>query len=358
MQRFECSTRIYFGADAGKVLAEFPAERVLIVTDPFWEKNGRAADLAALFHGADVKIFSQVRPDPSVELVAEAGTLCNGWKPDLLVALGGGSAMDCAKGIVYLLDMPVPLVAVPTTSGSGSEMTGYTVLTHNGVKIPVVSSKIRPVAAILDPVYPENMPPSLVADSGMDTLAHSLEALAAVHRSSFTDALAVHAASCVFDCLPRSFQGDCSVRQRLHEAASMAGMAFDQAGLGVCHAMAHALGGAFSVPHGRLCAMLLPAVLQVNEPASAGGYAILAKRLGLPAATEKLAVRSLIGAVERLRRTLRMPENLTQAGVERAVWSEMKEQILQTASKDVCISGNPIPVERHHLERIWKAVAQ
>jgi len=358
MQRFECLTKIYSGTDASKALTAFQAERVLIVTDLFFSKNGTAARLATFLHDADVRFFGQVRPDPSVELVAEACALCNGWKPDLIVALGGGSVIDCAKGVVYLLECAVPFVAIPTTSGSGSELTGYTVLTHNGAKIPVVDSGIRPTAAILDPVYPENMPSNLVADTGMDILAHSLEALCAVNRSAFSDALAIHAAGCVFENLPRSFQGDRSVRQRLHEAASMAGMAFDQAGLGVCHAMAHALGGAFSVPHGRLCAMLLPAVLQTNEPAAASGYAALAKRLGLPAATDKLAVRSLIGAVERLRRTLRMPENLTQAGVDRMRWTEKKEQILQTAWKDPCISSNPVPIEYHHLERIWKAVTQ
>ena len=264
MQQFECPTKVYIGSDAGRVLAGFRAERVFIVTDSFFMKNGTAGRLAEALVSSEVKIFGDVQPDPSVTMVAKATALCNGWKPDLIVALGGGSAMDCAKGIVYLMERTIPLVAIPTTSGSGSEMTGYTVLTHNGVKIPVMNPKIRPSAAILDAGFPENMPPSLVADSGMDTLAHCLEALAAVNRSAFTDALALYAAECVMENLPGSFSGDRSARLQLHEAASMAGIAFDNAGLGVCHAMAHALGGVFSVPHGRLCAMLLPAVLQIN----------------------------------------------------------------------------------------------
>ena len=357
MQIFHCPTKLYMGPGALDALGGFPAKRVLVVTDSFFSKNGTALEVGRRVPGAEVRIFDHVVPDPPASLAAEGAALCAQFRPQLLIALGGGSPMDCAKAIRLAAGEPMTFVAVPTTSGSGSEMTSFSILTHDGVKHPLVDPSLRPDAAILDDSLLTGLPPSLIADTGMDLLAHCLEALAATGASGFTDALAFEGARTTLALLPASCQGDRSVRLRLHEAASMAGMAFDNAGLGVCHALAHALGGAFHIPHGRLCAMLLPSVLSYNAPAAQEKYACLARLCGLPAATDRLAVRSLSAAIVRLRKQLHMPETLGQAGVTAAQWAEKQPQVLQAALADSCCQTNPVSVTEAGLRQLCKAVA-
>ena len=357
MQLFHCPTKLYLGAGALDALGGFQAQRVLVVTDSFFSKNGTALEVGRRVPGAEVRIFDNVVPDPPASLAAEGASLCAQFRPQLLIALGGGSPMDCAKAIRMASDQPMTFVAIPTTSGSGSEMTSFSILTHDGVKHPLVDPALRPDAAILDDSLLAALPPSLIADTGMDLLAHCLEALAATGASGFTDALALEGARTALALLPASYQGDRSVRLRLHEAASMAGMAFDNAGLGVCHALAHALGGAFHIPHGRLCAMLLPSVLSYNAPAAQGKYACLARLCNFPSATDRLAVRNLTAAIVRLRKQLHLPETLSQAGVTAARWEETRAQVVKAALADACCRTNPVPVTEAGLLQLCKAVA-
>lgn len=357
MQLFHCPTKLYLGAGALDALGGFQAQRVLVVTDSFFSKNGTALEVGRRVPGAEVRIFDNVVPDPPASLAAEGAALCAQFRPQLLIALGGGSPMDCAKAIRMASDQPMTFVAIPTTSGSGSEMTSFSILTHDGVKHPLVDPALRPDAAILDDSLLAALPPSLIADTGMDLLAHCLEALAATGASGFTDALALEGARTALALLPVSYQGDRSVRLRLHEAASMAGMAFDNAGLGVCHALAHALGGAFHIPHGRLCAMLLPSVLSYNTPAAQEKYACLARLCGFPSATDRLAVRNLTAAIVRLQKQLHLPETLSQAGVTAARWEGQRAQVFKAALADACCRTNPVPVTEAGLLQLCKAVA-
>lgn len=301
MQSFVCSTRLCFGPDAPEALAALKARRVLIVTDPFFEKNGVAARYAEYFPGAETEIFSGVQPDPSLTLVAEGVRALEAFRPDTVLALGGGSAMDCAKGMVSLGETPVRLVAVPTTSGSGSEVTSFAILTHEGVKHPLVEERLRPELAVLDPSLLEKLPQGLIAETGMDVLSHCLEAVAATNASPVSTALAQAAFRTALELLPDSYAGHTAPRGQIHLAATMAGMAFDNAGLGACHALSHALGGAFHLPHGRLNGILLPHVVQYNLTASARPYASLAAYCGFSGA------RSLIFALKGLRRQLALP---------------------------------------------------
>ena len=190
MQSFVCGTRLCFGADAPAALAGLHAERVLLVTDPYFAENGTAARYAAAFPGAQVEQFSDVAPDPPLSLVAQGVARLQALRPDTVLALGGGSAIDCAKGIAALGGLPVRLVAVPTTSGSGSEVTSFAILTLDGVKHPLVDPALRPELAILDPALLEALPPRLIAESGMDAVSHCVEAAAAREASPVTDALA------------------------------------------------------------------------------------------------------------------------------------------------------------------------
>lgn len=357
MTEFCCTTKLCTGPNALHALKNYPAKRVMVVTDAYFSKSGTAARIASMVPGAESLIFDQVAPDPSAALAARATAACREFGPDLLIALGGGSPMDCAKAVRLAAERPMAFLAIPTTSGSGSEVTSFSILTHEGVKHPLVDPALRPDAAILDDSLLEQLPPSLIADTGMDLLAHSVEAACARGRSGFSDALAFHAARTVFACLPASYKGDRTVRRALHEAAAMAGMAFDNAGLGLCHAMAHAMGGVFHLPHGRLCAMLLPHVMAYNEACAGEAYAALAAACGMNGSSRRMAVRSLSAAVSRLRQSLQMPGTLAQAGVARQEIAAHREAVLTAALADACCRTNPAPVAMDGAAKIYESVA-
>jgi alcohol dehydrogenase class IV len=276
------------------------------------------------------------------------------FEPDTVLALGGGSAMDCAKAMVYFSGLPVRLVAVPTTSGSGSEVTDFAILTHEGVKHPLVDEKLRPDIAILDSDLLKALPPSLIADGGFDVLTHALEAYTAKNAGAITDALALEAFRTAFHLLPRSFAGHGDARPGVHEAATMAGMAFTQAGLGLCHAMAHSIGGEFHIPHGRLNAILLPAVMTHNG--STARYANLARAVGLEGRADTVGARNLRTALIRLRRELGLPATLSQAGASAGQVRQKADSIVKAAISDPCCATNPVPVSEGMVREILREV--
>ena len=235
-------------------------------------------------------------------------------------------------------------------------MTDFAILTHNSVKHPLVDAKLCPDMAILDSDLLAKLPPSLVADAGFDILCHALEAYVAKNAGAITDALAQDAFCTAFGLLPASYAGGMRVRQQIHTAATMAGMAFSQAGLGMCHAMAHALGGMFHVPHGRLNAILLPAVVSSNGHIAGAKYAKLARAAGLGGSADTVAVRNLKNGLIRLRRELQLPQTLAQAGVDpREVWMRSKE-IVGAALADPCCNTNPLQVEDFMVRRVLEEV--
>jgi len=356
MKEFSCSTVIHIGRGSGKALAELGAKRLFMVADPYFVRSGDAARIVAGAKAEFVEVFDQIQPDPSVDLVAQGTARLKDFNPDLLVALGGGSTMDCAKAMAYFSGTKARLVAIPTTSGSGSEVTDFAILTHNGIKHPLVDPKLRPDMAILDADLLTQMPESLVADGGFDVLTHALEAYAATESSSITDALAREAFCNVYENLPDSFAGDLQCRLDIHQAATMAAMAFNQAGLGLCHGMAHALGGLFHLPHGRLNAILLPAVMECNLPGAKDKYARLAREAGLGTASDTLSVRNLKNGLLRLRRDLKLPGTLVQSGVPAAeVWE--KQSIIQEAVlADPCCATNPVPVNEELVRQVLETV--
>ena len=356
MERFSCKTEILAGAGAISHLADFKAKRLFLVTDPFFQKNGTARHIAQAAKAEAVEIFDQVSPDPTVELAAAGTARVKAFGPDLIVALGGGSAMDCAKALGYFGGGNYKFAAIPTTSGSGSEVTDFAILTHNGVKHPLVDEKLRPDMAILDPELLQELPKGLIADSGFDVLAHALEACCAKNSGSFSDSLARDAFRMAFAALPRSYAGDKSVRLTMHKAASMAGLAFSQAGLGLCHALAHALGGAVHVPHGRLNAILLPAVLECNAPAAQKKYASMARAAGFSASSDVMALRAMKNGLIQLRRALNLPETLAQAGVDTGQLRKQEQQIIEAALADPCCLTNPIKPEANMCRTILHQV--
>ena len=355
MTEFCCGTRIVSGRGSLEYLKSMGVQRMMVVADPFFAKNGVAQRVAQM--AKEGRIFSDVLPDPTVELAAKGAAQVKEFSPDVLVAIGGGSAMDCAKAMLFFSGQEAILVAVPTTSGSGSEVTDFSILTHNGIKHPLVDRKLAPHVAILDDELLEKLPKSLIADAGFDVLSHAMEALVGLKAGPISDALARDAFCTCFSGLGASFEGNASVRLGIHTAATMAGMAFSQAGLGLCHAMSHSLGGLYHIPHGRLNAILMPAVMQANLPAGMGPYARLARAAGLGGSADTVAVRNLRQAWIRLRQRLEMPGDLAQAGVvPRQLWQD-GDKIVTAVLEDPCCQTNPVTVTADLVRQVLSEVA-
>lgn len=342
MKQFFCKTKIITGSGAVAALKELHIQRLFLVCDPFFHKNGTAKAVLDAAGSMESRIFSEIAPDPSVTLAAKGAAAVKEFQPDTVVALGGGSTMDAAKAMAYFSGIHPLLVAIPTTSGSGSEVTDFAILTHNGVKHPLVDDTLKPDIAILDSDLVAALPAGLVADGGFDLICHALEAYVATNSSQISDLLAAEAFRTAMAGLQHSFEGDKTARESLHTAATMAGIAFSQAGLGLCHAIAHSLGGEFHTPHGRLNAILLPAVIDRNAQGCAHRYAQLARLSGLSGGSDAMALRALKSALLRLRRSLMLPENLAQAGASPAAVQEKMDGLVQAALADPCCATNPV----------------
>ena len=350
MGRFSCPTNIMTG-DARTLLGQLGAKKLLIVADPYFQ-DGLAQKLGKA-SGAQVEYFFEVEPDPTVALAAKGSALVKSFQPDTVVALGGGSAMDLAKSMIWFSGSEAELTAIPTTSGSGSEVTDFAILTHKGVKHPMVDRRLRPKNAIVDAKLVEKLPRGLIADGGFDALTHALEAYTATGADVFSDALAGAAFSQVLSCLRPSFEGNPAARSLVHSCATMAGLAFTQAGLGLCHAMAHALGGMLHLPHGRLNAILLPAVMEVNASVCGSRYAALARRAGLEGRSDTIAIRNLRNALLRLRRELKLPGTLAEAGARLPADREM---LVKAVLADPCCKTNPMPVTEEAVRQVLHQV--
>lgn len=306
-----------------------------------------------------VSIFGEVKPDPPIELIAQGLKFLQDEDADLVVALGGGSSIDAAKSMVLMarraMNKQIPLVAIPTTSGTGSEVTSFAVVTDKaaGVKYPLVSEELLPDVAILDPELVKTAPPSVTADTGFDVITHALEAYVSTQANDFSDALAEKSLEIAFRYLPLAFRDGMNLvaRDKMHTASCLAGMAFDAVSLGINHGIAHALGAKFHIPHGRANAMLLPLVIAYNadvdgnfgkeDGRAAARYATIARKLGLHASTTREGVNSLVEEIRYMMRMTGTPMTLREAKVTDADLAREKESIIQSALKDPCTATNP-----------------
>ncbi|MZP42416.1 bifunctional acetaldehyde-CoA/alcohol dehydrogenase [Heliobacterium gestii] len=391
MQWFKIPERIYFQFGAVAYLEKMPEiHRAFIVTDPVMVQQGYVDRVLHYLRNRSIyvhsEIFAEVEPDPSVETVMRGCRMMNDFKPDVIIALGGGSVMDAAKGMWLFYEHPetdfsllrlrfmdirkrlykfpklgskARLVAIPTTSGTGSEVTSFAVISdkERNIKYPLADYELTPDVAIIDPDFVMTVPPGVTADTGMDVLTHAIEAYVSVLASDYTDALAIKAIQIVFEYLPRAFHNgnDKQAREKMHNASCIAGMAFTNAFLGVNHAIAHQLGGVFHIPHGRANAILLPYTIAFNaiRPTKFTSfpnyesyvadrrYAEIARMVGLPARTVEEGVQSLIEAVRHLMQKLRMPLTLAELGIERNRFMSLLPELAERAFDDQTTTANP-----------------
>ena len=393
MQWFKVPPKIYFEEDSIQYLEKMEGiNRAFIVTDPVMVQLGNVNKILHYLRKREQychsEIYSDVESDPSVECIMRGVEAMRAFNPDVIIAIGGGSAIDAAKGMWLFYEHPetsfdglrqrfldirkrafkfpklgakTKLVAIPTTSGTGSEVTSFSVITdkkNGNIKYPLADYALTPDVAIIDPQFTRSMPKSIVADTGLDVLTHAIEAYVSVMASDYTDGLALQATEMVFHYLKASYNGENLAREKMHNASCIAGMAFTNAFLGLNHSMAHKLGGEFHIPHGRANAILLPYVIAYNatrptkfaafpkykEYIADERYAKLAWRCGLcNVGTEtQAAVNSLIEAVRKLMKETDRPMTIRDCGISEEEFLAKVDELSYKAFEDQCTTANPV----------------
>ena len=392
-QWFRVPSDTYFNAGAIENLRQIKARQVLIVTDGDSERRGVADAVRPYLGAAGIRVFSEVVPEPGEDVIQAGVEVLERTRPDLIVAIGGGSVLDAAKAMRLFYENPgltlrelalpfldarkrvaqypqlahsVRLVAVPTTAGTGSEVSPASVITAGERKVTLVDYSLVPDVAIVDPTLMLSMPPQVTADTGVDALTHAIEAGVSIFASAYTDAFCVQAARLIFDALPRAYAdgSDLEARTAMANAATMAGLAFSNAFVGVNHALAHAVGARFGIPHGRANGIFLPHVMRYNAslPSKfmpAPGYSAYVApdkfaQLGwviLGGRDDKERRERLFAKVDDLLDTLDMPRTLREAGVSEQDFLRAREDLARAAFTDPSMRTNPrMPLIREILE--------
>ena len=343
MKTFSLQTRLYSGQGSLAALKRFTNKHIWIICDGFLARSPLLETLRnALPADNRISVFSEITPDPTIHTVVQGIAQMQALQPQVVIGFGGGSAMDAAKAIVWFSQQSgisiETCVAIPTTSGTGSEVTSACVISDpdKGIKYPLFNNALYPDMAILDPELVVSVPPQITANTGMDVLTHALEAWVSPHASDFTAALAT--------------------RGKMHNASTLAGMAFSQAGLGLNHAIAHQLGGQFHLPHGLANALLLTTVIRFNAAVPRAGkrYARLAKACGFcPAeANDVTAINALIQQIERLKQRCALPSLAVALKEGRTAFSARIPAMVQAALADVTLRTNPRPASAEEIREL------
>ncbi|HFI0795412.1 TPA: bifunctional acetaldehyde-CoA/alcohol dehydrogenase [Streptococcus suis] len=401
MQWFKVPSKIYFERDSIQYLQKMRGvEKVMIVTDKAMEKLGFVQRIIEQLHLRSNKVlytvFSDVEPDPDITTVERGAALMKDFEPDTIIALGGGSPMDAAKIMWMFYEQPeidfrdlvqkfmdirkrafkfpslgekAKFVAIPTTSGTGSEVTPFAVISDkkNNRKYPIADYALTPTVAIVDPALVMTVPDFVTADTGMDVLTHATEAYVSTVANDYTDGLALQAIKLVFENLEKSVkEADWAAREKMHNASTIAGMAFANAFLGISHSMAHKIGGRFHTVHGRTNAILLPYVIRYNgtRPAKTATwpkynyykadekYQDIARMLGLPCSTPEEAVAAYAQAVYDLGERIGIQMNLKAQGVDEKELKEYSRELALLAYEDQCTPANPRLAMVDHMQEI------
>ncbi len=391
MQWFKVPEKIYFEAGSIAYLEKMPnIQRAFIVTDEGMVKLGYIDKI--LYHlrkrhqYVHSEIFSDVESDPSFDTIKKGVEMMETFKPDVIIAIGGGSPIDAAKGMWLFYEHPdadieglklkfmdirkrtykfpklgekCKMVAIPTTSGTGSEVTSFAVITDKKLnkKYPLADYELTPDVAIVDPDLVMSLPKSVTADTGMDVLTHALEAYVSNMASDFTDGLAEKAVQLVLENLENAYNDGTNkqAREKMHNSSTIAGMAFTNAFLGVNHSIAHKIGAEFHLPHGRINAILLPYVIRYNSSRPSKfvsfpkyeyfiadkKYATIAKKAGLKADTVEEGINSLIERIKELNNNLNIPKSFKEAGISEDEFLSKVDMLADRAFEDQCTTANP-----------------
>jgi alcohol dehydrogenase class IV len=378
MARFTLPRDIYFGEKSLEALKSLKGKKAIIVVGGGSMKKFGFLDKVENYlkeTGMEIKLLEGVETDPSVETVMKGAQVMREFEPDWIISIGGGSPIDAAKAMWIFYEYPdftfeqavIPFgipelrkkarfAAIPSTSGTATEVTAFSVITDYKAKIkyPLADFNLTPDIAIIDPALAQTMPPKLTAHTGMDALTHAIEAYVASARSYFSDPLAMQAIVMVKDYLLNSYTGDKEARNKMHIAQCLAGMAFSNALLGITHSMAHKTGAVFHIPHGCANAIFLPYVIEFNKKACKDRYATIAKTLGLVGNTEDALVESLIDMIQDMNQKMNIPLTLKDYGITEEDFKENINYISENAVKDACTGSNPREINSQQMKKLFE----
>ena len=377
MARFTLPRDIYFGADAIGELKNLKGyKKAIIVTGgSSMKKNGflQRTEDELREAGLEVALFEGVEPDPSIETVFRGAEAMRAFEPDVIVSIGGGSPIDAAKAMWVFYEYPelkfddikdpftMPklrkkaiFVAIPSTSGTATEVTAFSVITDysTNIKYPLADFEITPDIAILDTNIPLTMPKTLTAHTGMDALTHAIEAYVATARSEFSDPLALKAISDIYESIVDSYNGSKEARGKMHIAQCLAGMAFSNALLGIVHSLAHKTGAQYDITHGCCNAILLPYVIQYNSKVCMERFADIARTMGLQGRTDKQLTNALVEAIKDLNKKLGIEQTYQANGVSEELFNETVNFVAENAVGDPCTGSNPRATDFENMKKV------
>jgi len=380
MMRFTLPRDIYYGKGSMEQLKNLKGHKAMLVLGGNSMRKFGFVDKALGYlaeAGIEVKIIEGIEPDPSVETVLKGAEEMVEFNPDWIIAMGGGSPIDAAKAMWVFYEHPeitfndiknpftIPelrskarFIAIPSTSGTATEVTAFAVITDykTEIKYPLADFNITPDIAIVDSELAETMPPKLVAHTGIDALTHAIEAYVATMHSPFTDPLAMKAIEMVKEYLIKSYNGDSDAKEQMHYGQCLAGMAFSNALLGICHSMAHKTGAVFHIPHGCANAIYLPNVIRFNKKAALDRYAQIASQLRLSGNNDEELVESLIKMIEDLNKEMGIPASLKEYGIDEELFNSKLDLISERAILDACTGCNPREINKDQMKKIFQCV--
>lgn len=385
MMRFTLPRDIYYGKGSMEQLKTLTGKKAVLVLGGGSMKRFGFVDKALEYlkeAGIETRLIENVEPDPSVETVMKGAAVMREFEPDWIISMGGGSPIDAAKAMWVFYEYPntsfeeiiqpfsfptlrqkAKFLAIPSTSGTATEVTAFSVITdyEKGIKYPLADFNITPDVAIVDPDLAETMPEKLTAHTGMDALTHAIEAYVSTLHAPFTDPLALRAIQMVFAYLPASYQKDSEAREQMHYAQCLAGMAFSNALLGIVHSMAHKTGAAFStghIPHGCANAIYLPYVIKYNakDPEALKRYGEIAKFVGLAGESDEELMRALCAEIDAYNVKLNIPRTLKEFGINEEEFKEKVAEISVNAVGDACTGSNPRKIDPAAMEKLFTCI--
>ena len=395
MGRFTLPRDLYHGKGSLAELKNLTGKKAVLVLGGGSMKRFGFVDRALGYlkeAGMEVKLIENVEPDPSVETVMAGAAVMREFKPDWIIAMGGGSPIDAAKAMWVFYEYPettfesiiqpfsfptlrtkAKFCAIPSTSGTATEVTAFSVITDyaKGIKYPLADFNITPDVAIVDPELAETMPPKLTAHTGMDAMTHAIEAYVSTLHCNYTDPLALWAIKLIHKNLKKSYDGDMAARDTMHDAQCLAGMAFSNALLGIVHSMAHKTGAAYTgghIIHGCANAMYLPKVIQFNAkvPEAAERYADIARFIGLTGDTTDALVKALVKELRHMNDELDIPQGIKNYGpggvkadtsiIDEKEFLDKLSHVAGLAIGDACTGSNPRQPKPEEMEKLLLAV--
>jgi len=373
------SPEIVFGEGALDHLSRIQGHKAFIVTDENIVRLGFVDQVQARLAEAGIEsaVFAEVEPEPSLQTIQRGAEVARTYEPDWVVGVGGGSCMDAAKATWFLYERPdlglesispfeslglrakARMIAIPTTSGTGSEATLGAVLTdtEEGRKLGLGSGELVPDIAIVDPAFVLELPPRITADTGIDVLTHAVEGYTCSWRNDFSDGLCLKAIQLVFDYLPRAYEGGASdpeAREKMHNAATLAGLGFGNSMTALAHVLGHAFGAAFHTPHGRAVGLFLPYTIEFTANAGVGRYAEIARFLGLPAEREGQGVTNLLSAIRQLYQQIGQPTSICELGTPAETFAQALPHMIENAETDTSIVMAARIPDPEELERLFR----